>query len=257
MSAFALTLLMLGYVWWPLANEYLAYIDWDGAWWHQIDWLLIAIFLFMSLVIMAHANLRADARIVFVGLIGGLVIESWGTQTELWIYYTAERPPLWIIPAWPIASLTIDRMVRFLNGRLPQNKAKTNASLGQPATYYKVAYWLIFPVFFGLMLSFVAPTFGKPLTIFALLLVVFITLTPTDHRLAVLTFLAGAGLGYLLELWGTTRECWTYYTLETPPMFAILAHGMAAVAFWRAALILTMLATRTRKTFISLGPNSS
>ena len=257
MSAFALTLLMLGYVWWPLANEYLTYIDWDGAWWHQIDWLLIAIFLFMSMVVMAHANLRADARLVFVGLIGGLVIESWGTQTELWIYYTAERPPLWIIPAWPIASMTIDRMVRFLNGRLPQNKANIDAPLGQPATYYKVAYWLIFPVFFGLMLSFVAPTFDKPLTIFALLLVIFITLTPTDHRLAVLTFLAGAGLGYFLELWGTTRLCWTYYTLETPPLFAVLAHGMAAVAFWRAALLATMLAARARKTFISFDPSSS
>jgi len=30
-----------------------------------------------------------------------------------------------------------------------------------------------------------------------------------------------------------TRECWTYYTLETPPLFAVLSHGMAAVAFWR------------------------
>ena len=49
----------------------------------------------------------------------------------------------------------------------------------------------------------------------------------------VLTFIAGAGLGYFLELWGTTRLCWTYYTLETPPFFAVLAHGMAAVSFWR------------------------
>jgi hypothetical protein len=42
-------------------------------------------------------------------------------------------------------------------------------------------------------------------------------------------------LGYFLELWGTTRQCWTYYTFETPPLFAVLAHGMAAVAFWRVA----------------------
>ena len=52
------------------------------------------------------------------------------------------------------------------------------------------------------------------------------------QRGAVLTFAAGSGLGYFLELWGTTRQCWNYYTFETPPFFAILAHGMAAVAFW-------------------------
>jgi hypothetical protein len=62
-------------------------------------------------------------------------------------------------------------------------------------------------------------------------------LTPTNHRFALLTFIAGSGLGYYLELWGTTRECWTYYTYQTPPLFAVLAHGMAAVAFWRAGLI--------------------
>ena len=51
------------------------------------------------------------------------------------------------------------------------------------------------------------------------------------------TFVAGTALGYFLERWGTTRECWTYYTRELPPVFAVLAHGMAAVAFWRTGLL--------------------
>jgi hypothetical protein len=253
-SAFALILLLLGYVWWPLAAEYLSLIDWDGAWWRYIDWLLIAIFLFMSLMIMAHANLKADARIVLVGLIGGLVIESWGTQTEIWTYYTDERPPLWIIPAWPIASLTIDRMVRFLNSHLPQPNLGGKASINHDqrlAALYKVAYWLIFPAFFGLMIAYVAPTLDKTMTIFAILLVAFFILTPTNPRLALLTFAAGAGLGYFLELWGTTRECWTYYTQETPPLFGVLAHGMAAVAFWRCARIISSLSSHLRDTFLS------
>lgn len=240
LSAFALTLLLLGYVWWPLAEEYLSYVDWDGDWWRYIDWLLIGIFLFMSLLIMAHANVRADARIVFVGLVGGLVIESWGTQTELWTYYTAERPPLWIIPAWPIASLTIDRMMRLLDGRMLATSE--NPCDRRPAAFYKVAYWLIFPAFLGLMIAFTGPTMDKPFTVLALLLVALIILTPTDHRLAVLTFVAGAGLGYFLERWGTTRECWTYYTQQTPPLFAVLAHGMAAVAFWRAVRLVDKFA---------------
>jgi len=234
LSVFLLTIFLIGYIWWPLAEEYLSYIDWDGAWWMYIDWLLIGIFAVMSLLIMTKADLRADSTIIFVGLIGGLVIESWGTQTEIWTYYTTERPPLWIIPAWPIASLSIDRMVRMLRQTMPS----------RPSRAYRVLYWLIFPAFFALMLIFVAPTFDKSFTIIALLICALFILTPTDHRVAVLTFAAGAGLGYFLERWGTTRECWTYYTLQTPPLFAVLAHGMAAVAFWRTALLLVAIADK-------------
>ena len=88
------------------------------------------------------------------------------------------------------------------------------------------------------MLWFVAPTFDKSFTLIALVICALLILTPTNHRTALLVFWAGAGLGYFLELWGTTRECWTYYTYQTPPLFAVLAHGMAAVAFWRAGLLM-------------------
>jgi ABC-type amino acid transport system permease subunit len=94
------------------------------------------------------------------------------------------------------------------------------------------------------MLIFVAPTFDKPYTILALLLCALLILTVSDHRLAFLIFIAGAGLGYFLELWGTTRQCWTYYTYQTPPFFAVLAHGMAAVAFWRTGLVLKIALSR-------------
>jgi hypothetical protein len=67
----------------------------------------------------------------------------------------------------------------------------------------------------------------------ALFLCAFLIFTPVNQRAMLFTFIAGSGLGYFLELWGTTRYCWTYYTLQTPPFFAVLAHGMAAVAFWR------------------------
>ncbi len=243
MSVFLLIIFLIVYIWWPLAEEYLALIDWEGPWWRYFDWLLVGIFLVMSLLIMAGADLRADAMIVFIGLMGGLVIESWGTQTEIWSYYTAERPPLWIIPAWPIASLSIDRLVKMLDKFAPA--AMRNSKKGDA---YSIAYWIIFPAFYVLMLQFVWPTLDKSLTMMALILVGFLTLTPTDHRTAVLTFIAGAGLGYFLERWGTTRLCWTYYTLETPPLFAVLAHGMAAVAFWRTALVLKVVFTQKLKT---------
>ena len=245
LGGFFITILLIIYVWWPLAEEYFAYVDWDGEWWRYIDWLLIGIFGFMSITIMARADLKTDLLIVFVGLCGGLAIESWGTQTNLWHYYTAERPPLWIIPAWPIASLSIDRITRGL-GFLATRGTKLTKQLQRNGFVYfvslvfnfKTFYWLIFTFFLSLMLVFVAPTFDKSYTWLALGACVLLILTPTDHRFALLTFIAGAGLGYYLELWGTTRQCWTYYTHQMPPLFAVLAHGMAAVAFWRAGLML-------------------
>ncbi len=244
LGGFFLVVFLIIYIWWPLAEELLAYIDWGGPWWRYMDWLLFGIFLFMSLTIMSHANLRRDALIVFVATLGGLVIESWGTQTNLWHYYTAERPPLWIVPAWPIATLSIDRITRFLQWVIHKFSTKnTDAHEGKDfeSLVFKILYWIIFIGFFALMLHFVAPTFGKSYTILSLLLVALLILTPTDHRYAVLIFIAGCGLGYFLERWGTTRQCWMYYTNETPPFFAVLAHGMAAVSFWRAGLMVKLV----------------
>ena len=241
LGVFMLTVFLIIYIWWPLAEEYLKYVDWDGEWWRYMDWLLLGIFGFMSVTIIARANLKTDLLIVFVGVCGGLAIESWGTQTNLWHYYTSERPPLWIIPAWPIASLSIDRITRgldFFTAKFAKSRKGEKA--------FKVFYWLTFTSFLSLMLVFVAPTFDKSYTWLSLGLCILITLTPTDYRFALLTFIAGSGLGYYLELWGTTRECWTYYTFETPPLFAIIAHGMAAVAVWRAGLMVKMVWGRIR-----------
>lgn len=223
LSSFVLLLFLIGYVWWPLLEEYLALFNPEIPIWRQIDWLLIGIFLFMSLMIMAGADIKADLPIVMIGLMGGLVIESWGTQTELWRYYTAERPPLWIIPAWPIASLSIDRLYGLLK--------KLTSHI--PRQIFSFLHWVVLPGFYMLMLWFVFPTIDKSLTLMALVFCAFLIATPTKPGDILLTFIAGSGLGYFLELWGTTRLCWTYYTLEQPPFFAVLAHGMAAVAFWR------------------------
>ena len=252
LGGFFITVLLIVYIWWPLAVDYFAYVDWTGPWWRYIDWLLIAIFAFMSITIIARADLKTDLLIIFVGICGGLAIESWGTQTNLWFYYTDERPPLWIIPAWPIASLSIDRISKFLDWLIrrftTESTGPTEIFRGSfsghsvsSAVIFKVLYWLTFASFISFMLIFIAPTFDKSFTWFSLILCVLLIFTPTDHRFALLTFLAGAGLGYYLELWGTTRQCWTYYTYQTPPLFAVLAHGMAAVAFWRAGLILKIV----------------
>jgi len=232
LSLFFATILVIGLVWWPLLADYLGTFDPRFPWWAQVDWLLLGVFAVMTLLIMSRADLRRDARTAGVGLVGGLVIESWGTQTGLWTYYTLERPPLWIIPAWPVASLAIDRLTSLV---LP-------AASRIDGRQTRLLYLATFGAFIVLMLAFVWPTLGFSLTAAALLLSGFVIATPVQPRAARATFAAGAGLGYFLELWGTTRGCWTYYTLETPPLFAVLAHGMAAVAFWRAAVALTAVA---------------
>lgn len=223
MSSFVLLLFIIGYVWWPLIEDYLSTYNPNYPFWVQLDWLLLSIFFIMSLLLMAKADIKKDLPVIFVGLVGGLVIESWGTQTELWSYYTFERPPLWIIPAWPIASLSIDRLFRLLNSKTEKI----------PEKMIKTVYWLVFIGFFIYMLYFVWPTLDKSLTGMALFLCAFLILTPVNQRAMLLTFIAGSALGIFLELWGTTRYCWTYYTFQTPPFFAVMAHGMAAVAFWR------------------------
>lgn len=242
MGIFMTTVLLVVYFWWPLVEAIMRRMDWSGPWWTHMDWLLIGIFAFMSLTIVTRANIKTDALIIFVGVCGGLAIEAWGTQTNLWHYYTAERPPLWIIPAWPIANLCIDRMTVALDFII-----KKFAGKHKTEKLFKAAYWIIFISFMVLMVIFVAPTFDKSFTILSLLLCLAITFTPTDYRRATLTFIAGTGLGYFLELWGTTNHCWTYYTNETPPLFAVLAHGLAAVAFWRVGLVLKKFARKWSK----------
>ena len=241
MSSFLLLIFIIGYVWWPLLEDYISTYNPDLPFWIQFDWLLLGIFLVMSLLIMAKADLKIDLPIVLVGLVGGLVIESWGTQTELWVYYTFERPPLWIIPAWPIASLSIDRLFRLINSKIKIQTPKV----------FSIFYWLVFMGFFICMLYFVFPTIDKSLTIMALVLCAFLILTPVDRRAMLFTFLAGSGLGYFLELWGTTRYCWMYYTEQTPPFFAVLAHGMAAVAFWRVVQLFWIFQPHIQRKFAS------
>jgi len=246
LAGFFLVIFLIVYIWWPLAEQVLAYIDWDGPWWRYFDWLLVGIFGFMTLTILAQADLRRDTLIVFVGMCGGLVIEAWGTQTNLWHYYTAERPPLWIIPAWPIASLSIDRITRLLDWVLRTFTIKDTRGSEVAEKLFLWSYWITLPAFFAYMLYFTAPTFDKSFTWMALLLCAVLIATPSDHRKTVLVFASGSALGYFLERWGTSRECWTYYTGQTPPFFAVLAHGMAALAFWRAGLVLRIASERIR-----------
>src|SRR5690606_15846970 len=136
----------------------------------------------------------------------------------------------------------IDRLYRLMNLKIKFNHKKS----------LSFQYWLVFVGFYIYMLYFVLPTIDKSLTIMALFLCAFLILTPVNKKAMLFTFIAGSGLGYFLELWGTTRYCWMYYTGQTPPFFAVLAHGMAAVAFWRVVQLFWIFQPQVQKKLLSL-----
>lgn len=228
LSSFLLLIAIIAYVWWPLLKDYVSYYQKDVPFWLQVDWLLILVFLFMSLLIMINPDIRKDFPLAVIALAGGFVIEFWGTRTGLWTYYTHEQPPLWIIPAWPIAFLSVNRIVKFLDYMLTWKNNK----------FKQIIYWVIFTGFFVFLIIYTLPTIQNVLTIIVVILCAFIIITNPDKNRSIYYFLAGSGLGYFLELWGTTRGCWVYYSGGTPPLFTVFAHGFATVSIWFAYLLL-------------------
>ncbi|MCB9688669.1 MAG: hypothetical protein H6738_21165 [Alphaproteobacteria bacterium] len=189
-----------------------------------IDWLLVGIWVFMTALLCWGIAPRRDLVRAAVGLAGGLYIESWGTVTNLWWYFTSERPPIWILPAWPVAAIAIDRLSRALDVVLPEEDLR-------------FVWWGTLPPFVVTMVIFTLPYAHEPLTRLSWAAMLVVLVVPGRLRQDVTLMLAGAGLGIFLEYWGTSRHCWNYYTREIPPIAAVLAHGYAAVAFQRVAAV--------------------
>lgn len=212
-------------------------LDWSAG----MDWLLAGIWLFMSAVLIWDIVPARDLRLVVVGFFGGLIIEWWGTTTSLWSYYTDERPPIWILPAWPVAALTIERIALVVERLLPPANGKS--ANGKSASAWITVGWLLIPAFILLMVAFLWPTIPILSSQVVVALMAGVLLTTTDMRRDLSLFIAGSLLGIFLEYWGTSRFCWTYYTREVPPIEAVLAHGFASVAFSRGAAALSWLGT--------------
>ena len=192
---------------------------------------MIGNFLVMSILVTLGADLRYDIPFVVVGLMGGFLIESWGTRTGLWFYYTLETPPLWIIPAWPIAVLSVNRLSRYFK----------HVSRKIPERCFRILFWSVYGIFYVFLLWFVWPTIMHPMTFFALVLCMFFIITCKNYRSGLIIFMTGSLLGYFLERWGTTRLCWTYHIPGTPPVITVLAHGMASMAIWCSFQIMLVL----------------
>lgn len=186
----------------------------------NIDWLLAGLWAFMVCLVVADFDIHLDLPLLLIGLLGGLMIEAWGTITELWVYFSNEKPPFWILPAWPIAALTVERLCRLLR-----------ANRWHPhAQYFS---WIFMIGFLGIMGWFVRPTWSMWSTQCVLFLLAVVTFVGAKPREDASLFIIGSCLGYFLEYWGTSRGTWVYWTGEIPPTAAVLAHGFASVAFAR------------------------
>jgi hypothetical protein len=64
---------------------------------------------------------------------------------------------------------------------------------------------------------------------------VFLVLRHSDYRFDVPIFLAGLGLGYWGEWWGTTRGVWTYWNGATPPLYLPPLWGIGVLTVARLA----------------------
>jgi hypothetical protein len=199
-------------------------IDTDGG----MDWLLAATWVAMAGLLSWDVDPRRDLLLLAVGFVGGFVIEWWGTNTHLWSYFTEQRPPPWILPAWPIAALSIERIRRLLD-RFISTRRFSPRSEGT----FRSIYWCVIPAFNLALLLFIWPSMGLSASWVVSALVLAVSVRCPEPRRDVLLFAAGSLLGVFLEYWGTSRECWTYYNRQVPPPAAVFAHGFASVAFAR------------------------
>jgi hypothetical protein len=204
--------------------------------WADFDVLLVACWLSMLALASWRFSPRRDVPLAAVAFVGGAMIETWGTRSGLWTYFTHEKPPLFILPAWPLAALATERMSRALDHLVM--RARPLQAQG------KILHATVLVVFGAMLWSWSAPGRSHPTTWLAYAFVVVTCATGKTPREDVVRFAAGSLLGWLLEYWGTTRQCWTYWDGKTPPLTAVLSHGFATVAFARGVSIASSVARR-------------
>ncbi len=198
-------------------REYVSFADADP--------LLVVCWIMMALLMAHRVNPARDVKLAIIALAGGALIESWGTRAGLWTYFSHEKPPLFILPAWPAAALATERIAQRID-LLAQSV---------PIRRWRGIWVVTISAFCALLAVWTAPARAHPLSWIAAGFVAITLLTGTDRRLDLSRFIAGSLLGYLLERWGTTSMCWTYWDGGTPPLGAVLSHGFATVAFARGA----------------------
>ena len=172
-------------------------------------WKLIGEVVLFGGILLATARLiparvepLRDGTIAVLATAAGYVAEYWGTHAGIWTYYTRERPPLWIVPAWTLGALVIDRL---------GSRAETDLGPRLDDAKHRATYWTLLILFLLVTVSFVFPR--PSLASFAGLaaLAAFLAYKPEPRRDAWL-FAAGLACVFFADLWGVTNNCWRYHT---------------------------------------------
>ncbi|MBI5244175.1 MAG: hypothetical protein HY922_10955 [Elusimicrobia bacterium] len=179
-------------------------------------------------IIPARVDVKRDSLLAALGCAAGWLIEAWGTRTGLWVYYTRESPPLWVVPVWPLGVLVVDRISQAFQARFgPSLSERAQGAL----------CWAYFASFAAVFSAFAFRCAPWP-SCAAVLAVVMAGLAFRMRPGDVWPMLAGLLYVFFADFWGTTNNCWTYY----PQRFAAgTAFGVLFGMFLDSAVVLLCL----------------
>lgn len=178
---------------------------------------------------------RRDARLALTAAALGAAAEAWGTRTGLWTYYTAEAPPLWIVPAWALGAVIVDRVHAGL--RISSMARRTGAL---PRAAARLLHILLGTAALAVCVLFARPAWGRPATWAILAGLAAAAFWRAEPRDAVRRLAVGAGLVVFADLWGTLSECWRYH-LQRPGSPWGQAGGVAFGACFDSLVVLAAM----------------
>ena len=175
--------------------------------WHLLGEaaLFAAILAFTIWIIPRRARPGHDAAVLAAGLAAGWLAECWGTRLGLWSYYTSEQPPLWVVPAWGLGCLAVERTAQTLQERCLGRIRSRALELG---------YWVLAVSAMLYCAAFSWPWRGQAGTMAAWLVLagaLFWRPRPGSDFWPLATGIVCVSAA---DLWGTTNGCWRYYVQD-------------------------------------------
>lgn len=192
--------------------------------------LFTGILLYTLRVIPEGAEPRRDALRVVLALAAGWAAEAWGTRLGLWRYYTGEKPPLWIVPAWALGAVVVERTaVRW-----------STPFVGMAARPRRALYGAAASAMLAVVAGFAWPTASQPATwaVFTAVAAALFWRADPGRDLPILA--AGLMCVLFADTWGTTNGCWRYW-LQRPYGSWGLAAGVSFGACFDTAVVLGCL----------------
>jgi hypothetical protein len=171
-----------------------------------------------------------DAVVLLLAAALGWGVEAWGTRAFLWGYYTGEQPPLWIVPAWPVGAVFIERVATSARARW--------------GAAPEALYWVLAAGVAGVCLLFIRPWLGWTLALGISAVVCTSLAAGARPEEDFWPLAVGIGCVFFADLWGTTNGCWAYYAHARPwGLWEGIAFGMcfdaaAVMACLRLARVL-------------------